>query len=102
MLSIIFVSVIVTAEPSCNTDSKSKSHIKRLKKDLFRDYDSSVRPVRLRTDRTQVAVEMIPLSLNLVSLLLLIASFPVIKRNTEVNNRYITICFILYMQKRNI
>ncbi|XP_033611491.1 neuronal acetylcholine receptor subunit alpha-3 isoform X2 [Cryptotermes secundus] len=38
--------------------------MKRLKENLFRDYDTSSRPVRRWSDRTQVAVQMIPLSLD--------------------------------------
>jgi hypothetical protein len=49
--------------------------MKRLKDDLFRDYDRNVRPVRLRTDRTKVFVEVTPLSLGLVSLGLFIVNF---------------------------
>jgi len=64
------VSAVGTAEPSSNwqSDSQSKSHVKRLKEYLFRDYDSSVRPVRVHSERTEVAVEMIPMSLVVVSL----------------------------------
>jgi len=64
-----YVSAVGTAEPPGNlpSDSQSKSHAKRLKDDLFRDYDNSVRPVRMRSDRTEVAVEMIPVSLAVVS-----------------------------------
>jgi hypothetical protein len=74
-LGIIFVSVAGTAEHTCNSDSKSKSHMKRLKEDIFRDYDMSVRPVRMRLDRTKVTVEMTPLSLSFVSLRFLIFNF---------------------------
>lgn len=64
-LSILILIAVGTAEPPGNlpSDSQSKSHAKRLKDDLFRDYDNSVRPVRMRSDRTEVAVEMIPVSL---------------------------------------
>ena len=64
------VSAVGTAQPACNSqsDSQSKPHAKRLKEDLFRDYDKSARPVRVRSDRTEVAVEMIPMSLAVVSL----------------------------------
>jgi hypothetical protein len=63
------LSAVGTAEPACNSqwDSQSKSHAERLKGDLFRDYDGSARPVRVRSDRTEVAVEMIPMSLAVVS-----------------------------------
>jgi hypothetical protein len=75
-----FLSAAGAAEPACTSqsDSKTKSHIKRLKEDLFQDYDSSVRPVRMRADRTEVAVEMIPLSVAFVSsqLLLLCSAYP--------------------------
>ena len=64
------LSAVVTAEPICilQSDSQSKSHATRLKDDLFRQYDKSVRPVRVRSDRTEVDVEMIPMSLDVVSL----------------------------------
>jgi hypothetical protein len=42
--------------------------MRRLKKDLLRDYDTSVRPVRVRADHTEVDVAMIPVSLTVVSL----------------------------------
>jgi hypothetical protein len=70
---LILLSVVGNAEPTCNSISESKSHMKRLKEALFRDYDSSARPVRLWSDQTKVAVEMIPLSLGFVRSRLLVA-----------------------------
>ncbi|KDR17731.1 Neuronal acetylcholine receptor subunit alpha-5 [Zootermopsis nevadensis] len=61
---IFFVLILIgSAESECNSGSECKSHMKRLKEDLFRDYDTSVRPVRLHSDRTTVIIEMIPLAL---------------------------------------
>jgi hypothetical protein len=70
---LALLSVVGNAGPICSSVSESKSHMKRLKAALFRDYDSSARPVRLWSDRTKVAVEMIPLSLGFVSSRLLLA-----------------------------
>lgn len=79
-MGIIFIYVLGSAESECNSGSECKSHMKRLKEDLFRDYDTSVRPVRLHSDRTTVIIEMIPLALVLVSFRLLIDIFLVVNQ----------------------
>ncbi|XP_069678423.1 neuronal acetylcholine receptor subunit alpha-5-like isoform X2 [Periplaneta americana] len=58
-----FVTLIGKAESNCNSGSKPKSAEYRLKRDLLCNYDKTVRPVRVKSDQTRIAIDLTPISM---------------------------------------
>jgi hypothetical protein len=57
----------VLAEKDCSTSPTQKTETLRLKEDILRDYDSTVRPVIHHSSQTVVHIAMFLRSINFVS-----------------------------------